>query len=159
MATNTFTPDTFSTEPSERVRYARLWWVGLLAIVLSVAANLVVRALALTLLPIAPEFIPLSTPGPVIFFTAIGVLAAVLVFALVGRFSTRPARTYTVLAVVALVLSLIPNVLMLVNPASFPFTGINAANVVVLMVQHGVAAAVAVWVLTTQAVETTSVDA
>jgi hypothetical protein len=103
---------------------------------------------------VPPEFLPLSTPFPTIIFTTLGVLAAVIVFAIVGRFARQPVRTYTIIAIVALLLSLIPNVMMLVDPASSPFPGSNLGNVTVLMLQHVVAAVVAVWVLITQGVET-----
>jgi hypothetical protein len=137
----------------ERVRFSRLWWVGPLAIVASILGNLAVRALALALFDISPAFLPLSTPQPTIFFTAAGVLGAILVFAAVGRFSRQPARTYSVIATVALVLSLIPNVLLLVNPEGAMFGGIDAISVGVLMAQHVVAAAITVWLLLTLAVE------
>jgi hypothetical protein len=42
---------------------------------------------------------------------------------------------------------------MLVDPASAPFPGANVGNVLILMLQHVVAAVVAVWVLVTQGVE------
>jgi hypothetical protein len=39
------------------------------------------------------------------------VICAVLVFALVGRFARRPYRTYFIISVIVLVLSLIPDAL------------------------------------------------
>lgn len=152
MRTDTL-PSPVSTQPVEHVRYARLWWVGLLAIVLSVVANLIVRAIALPFVTVPPEFVPLSSPVPAIVFTTAGVLAATLVFALVGRVARRPARVYSIVAAVVLVLSLIPNVMMLVDPASAPFPGGNVGSNTVLMLQHVVAAVVTVWVLVTQGIE------
>lgn len=157
MTTNTttgvVTTRTTHGETMERVRYARLWWVGLAAIVLSVLANLLTRAIALPFLTVPPEFLPLSTPAPTIIMTVSGVLLAVLVFALVGRFSRRPARTYTIVAAIALVLSLIPNGFMMVDPSTAPFPGANLGSIAVLSLQHVVAAVVAVWVLVTQGIE------
>lgn len=143
---------------TQRVRYGRLWWVGLLAIVIAVVANLIVRAVALPFIEVPPEFLPVSVIYPTIIFTAGGVLAAVIVFAIVGRFTRQPARVYTIIAVIALLLSLIPDIMMLVDPASVPFPGANLGNVTVLMVQHVVAAIIAVWMLTTQAIETVPAD-
>ena len=154
MATNTLTSNSRTTEPVQRVRYSRLWWVGLLAIVLATLANLLVRAIALPFITVPPEFLPVSLASPTIIFTIGGVLAAVIVFAIVGRFSRQPARTFTIIAVVALLLSFVPNVGMIINPASAPFPGGNMGSMSVLIIQHIVAAVVAVWVLTTQAVET-----
>jgi hypothetical protein len=102
---------------------------------------------------VSPEFVPLSMPQPTIFFTVLGVLPAVLVFALVGRFVRRPARTYTIIAAIALLISLIPDVMMIVDPTSAPFPGGTVVNVITLMVQHVVAAVIVVWLLTTQAIE------
>ncbi len=153
MTTNTAMTNPAATAPVQRVSYSRLWWVGLLAIALSIAVNLLVRAVALPFITVPPEFMPLSTAMPVVFFTAIGALAAIIVFAIVGRFSRQPARTYTIIAIVVLVLSLIPNAMML-GPAAEALPGANLGNVIVLMVMHVTTAAVVVWLLTTQAVET-----
>lgn len=154
MTTDTFSPNSTISATTQRVRYSRLWWVGLLAIALATVANLLVRAIALPFITVPPEFIPVSSAIPTIVFTVGGVLAAVIVFAIVGRFSRQPARAFTLIAVVALLLSLVPNVMMLVDPANAPFPGGNAGSMSVLMIQHVVAAAVAVWVFVTQAVET-----
>src|SRR5688572_27632041 len=123
MTTNTFTTSSPNVEPVQRVRYARLWWAGLLALLLSTVANLVVRAVGVALITVSPEFMPLSAAMPTVFFTVIGVLAAIVVFAIVGRFADRPIRTYTIIAVVALLLSLIPDVMMIIDPATAPFPG------------------------------------
>jgi hypothetical protein len=61
-------------------------------------------------------------------------------------------RTFTIVAVIALLLSLVPDVMMLINPASALFPGGTVGSVVVLMIQHVVAAVIAVWILTTQGV-------
>lgn len=159
MSTGSVSPSAPATVTTkQRVRYGRLWWVGLLTIVLAVVANLIVRAVALLFVTVPPEFLPLSDPMPTIIFTVGGVLAAVIVFAIVGRFTRRPARVYTIIAVIALLLSLVPDIMMLVAPASFPFPGANVGTVSVLLTQHIVAAVIAVWILTTQAVETVSVE-
>jgi hypothetical protein len=154
MTTNTFATTSVATRSMQRVRYSRLWWVGLLAIVLAVIANLIVRAVALRFITVPPEFIPLSEPGATVVFTAVGVLAATIVFAITGRVTRQPARVYTIVAIIALLLSLVPNMSMLMNPASAPFPGASLGSNIVLMLEHLVAAIVAVWVLTTQAVET-----
>lgn len=153
MTTDTLPAIAEAVEVREQVRYSRLWWVGLLAIALSLIANLVIRAVALQFITVSPEFVPISEPGATIFFTVVGGLAAVAVFALVGRFTRQPARVYTIIAVIALLLSLIPNVAMLLNPALAPFPGGTTAANIVLMVEHVVAAVVIVWVLNTLAIK------
>ncbi len=152
MTSDTISTNSSATDIGQRVRYSRLWWVGLLAIVLATIANLIVRAIALSFITVPTEFLPLSTAMPAIIFTVGGVLAAVIVFAIVGRFTRQPARTFTIVAVIALLLSLVPDVMMLINPASALFPGGTVGSVVVLMIQHVVAAVIAVWILTTQGV-------
>ena len=125
----------------------RLWWVGLLAIIASVAANVLVRLLAVATLDISPAFEPLSGYGDVISLTAFGVLGAVIVFALLARFARRPILMFKRIAAVALVLSFVPDVWLLV--ASVP--GATAVSVGVLLVMHVVAWAISVGMLTTLA--------
>ena len=125
----------------------RLWWVGLLAIIASVAANVLVRLLAVATLDISPNFEPLISYGTVISLTAFGVLGAVIVFALLARFARRPILMFKRIAAVALVLSLVPDVLLLV--ASVP--GATAVSVGVLIVMHVVAWTISVGTLTTLA--------
>ena len=90
---------------------------------------------------------PLSQAAPIVF-TLFGVLGAVIVFALVGRFSRRPLRLFRRIALVTLVVTFVPDILMLVtgfNP------GTTLANVIVLMLMHVVAWAISVYMLTTLA--------
>jgi hypothetical protein len=55
----------------------------------------------------APVYIP---------FTVFGALGAVLVFALIGRLSRRPVRLYRIIASVVLVVSFVPDFLLLSAP-------------------------------------------
>jgi hypothetical protein len=126
----------------------RLLWVGPLAIILAVLANVLVATVAPATLPIEPGFLPLTGPG-VVAFTVIGVGAAIAVFALVARISGRPIRTFRIIALVALVLSLLPDLLLLTAGENAPFTGITPLSVGVLMLMHVVAAAISVGLLTT----------
>jgi hypothetical protein len=134
--------------PTPRIAYSRLLWVGPLALALALAGNIAVWAIASAVIDVSPEFMPLASVGPVIFMTTLGVLGAVLAFAIVGRFARQPARTYSLIAFVALLVSLIPNVMLIVAPAGAPFGGITAPQVLVLMVMHVVAYAACVVILT-----------
>ena len=71
---------------------------GAIALVLSVVANLLVRAGASALFDIPPEFPPLQGAGPVVFFSVIGVLAALGVFAGIGGVSSRPVPVFRIVA-------------------------------------------------------------
>lgn len=130
----------------ERVPLIRVLWAGLLAVALAVALNLVVRTLAVATV-VSPEFPPLDV-APTVLFTAVGVTAAAAVFAGVARRSPRPVRTFRRIALAALLISLVPNALLLFADAP-PLPGISSAAILVLAAEHVVAWAVSVGLLTT----------
>lgn len=136
-----------SPAQSERIALGRLVWVGPLAVLASVAANLIFTMIANRLLGVSPEF-PALTPGAIAMFTAVGVLAAVVVFALVARFARRPIWLYRRIALVALLLSFIPDLALPFLPGPDP---VGAREIVLLALTHVVAAAVSVALLTTLA--------
>jgi hypothetical protein len=122
----------------------RILWAGPLTIAAAIAAVQVVRAAALATLPLPPEgFQPFDWFFP-IFDTLVLVSAAVIVFSVVARFAKTPVRTYGRIALVALVLSLIPDLLMHArrpNLFTWPRTS-------VLMIMHVVAWWVTVTMIT-----------
>ncbi len=132
----------------ERIAVSRLAWVGPLAVLGSVAGNGLVWAIAQAVIPISPEFMPLTTVGPTIFFTGVGALGAVGAFALVGRLAKQPRPAFQIVAAIALLISLIPDVMLIAAPAGAPFQGITVPQVLVLMVMHVVAYGICVYVLT-----------
>ncbi len=132
---------------SKKVAPGKLLWVGPLAVVASVAANLVVRFIAVALLNPPAEFLPLSVAQPVTF-TVVGVTLAVIAFAIVARFAPDPIRTYQIVAAVALVVSFVPDILLLVNANSAPFPGVNVGTIGALLLMHVMAWAISVALLT-----------
>jgi hypothetical protein len=136
--------DAVSLTDAERVAFSRLLWVGPLTIVAAVAANVAFVTVANPLFGVSPDFPPLTLDA-IAVFTAVGVLAAVVVFGLVARFSKQPIRRYRQIALVALLLSLIPDLAMPFLPSPVP---VGAREVVLLMATHLIAAAVAIWMLT-----------
>ena len=96
---------------TNRISMGRIAGFGLLAIVLSVIANFIVLTLVVNLLGL-PEFGAMS-PVMVVALTAIGVLLATLVFAIVSRTAKNPIRVFSIIAVIALLLSFVPNILTL----------------------------------------------
>ena len=122
-----------------------LWWVGLQTIVGAVIATLVVRAAAMAVLDIPAAFPPLAAPGPTIFLTVVGVFGGVGVFAAVCRWASQPIRLFRIIVAVALLVSFVPDILLLTSDA---FPGTTVASVSTLMFQHLVAAAIVVWMLT-----------
>jgi Family of unknown function (DUF6069) len=135
---------TLSTAHSERVSLGRLLWVGPLAVAASVGANVLFALITNELFGVSPEFPPL-TPGAVAVFTAVLVFVAVGVFALVARFARRPIRLYQRVALIALLISFIPDLALPFMESPVP---IGTREVVLLMLTHVVAAAVCLPLLT-----------
>jgi hypothetical protein len=138
-----------STQTAERVSLARLLWVGPLTIVAAVVANVAFVAVANPLFGVGPDF-PALTREAVAAFTAVGVLLAVVVFALVARFARRPISLYRRVAIIALALSFIPDVALGVLPGPVP---VGPREVVLLMATHVIAAALAIGLLTSLTAE------
>jgi Family of unknown function (DUF6069) len=95
--------------------WRRIWLVGLLAIVVSVAVNWLVDSVLVAVLPISPDFDDLQV-AKIEPLTVVGSLGAVLAFALVCRFSSRPVWLYRVIASVVLALSGLPDLALLAGP-------------------------------------------
>jgi len=133
-----------SAQPTERVTFSRLLWVAPLTILAAIIANVIIQQIAVAALRPDPAFMPLTFVVPIVF-TLIGVFGAVIVYAVIGRFSRQPIQLFWRVALVTLVISFIPDILMLItgfNP------GTTAANVAVLILMHVVAWAIAVGMLT-----------
>jgi len=121
-------------------RYRRIALRGLVAAVVAALLNAALVPVA-RMLAIAPGFEPIAYP-PVVFLTVLGVLAGTAVFAAVTRLSTTPGAHFTQLAMVALALSVVPDVVLL-----FADENATVPGVLVLVLMHVVAAVVAVRVL------------
>lgn len=136
-----------SSEPAAggAFRWGRFVLVGLGTVLAAVLANLVVYFLGSVIVGYDPRFIVLATPSATILFTAVPALVAVLLYVTLIRFTSNPARIFTTIAIVVLIVSLIPDVTYI---PSVP--GASAGQTVVLMVMHVVAAVVIVSLLTTQ---------
>jgi hypothetical protein len=72
----------------------------------------------------------------------------VLVYALVARFSTRPARTYTMIALLALLLSLVPPGMLVFQPDTRALPGVTPLAASILIVLHIIDALIAIVLLT-----------
>lgn len=85
----------------------------------------------------AAALAPVPLPVPVVL-TAIGIIGATIVFALIKRFSRQPARLFLIVALVVLLLSYLP----LLTPIGLP-----PATIAAFAVMHVVPAAIAVPIL------------
>jgi hypothetical protein len=133
------------------VSTGRFLLIGLLAAGVAVAANIIAYFLLSAIFSVTPGFLPWDIP-PIAIFTTLGMIGAVIAFALVVRWSKQPSRTYTWVALVALVLSIIPNILFAIDPSGGPTN--PAAPVLgatldwmLLIVLHIIPAAIAIWML------------
>ena len=112
-----------------------------IALVVAIPVDLVIEAFARQTFAVSPEFEPFQ--GTVAPYTAGGLVLAAVVYAVLRRFVRHAPRAYIRLAIVALVLSWIPDVaLLFINEP-----GASVPAVASLMVMHAVAAAVVVTLL------------
>jgi hypothetical protein len=145
MSTIAMTSTSSSSAPAETraVNWGRFALVGLGTVVAAVAANVLVYFIGSALVGYDPGFVVLATVWGAVLFTVVPAIVAVLLYAILLRFSGNPARVFTIIAAVVLVLSLIPDITYIPTvPSSSP------AQTAVLMVMHVVAAIVIVSMLT-----------
>jgi len=137
------------TKSNSKLTFSRSLLAGAIAIALSVIANLVIRWLGLLIVPVDPGFMPLSTWQPVAIMTTLFLVVATIVFLVINAFAANPPRVFSIVALIALIISLIPNVLMLFNSAPLPNLGTPTPGAaIILMLQHVAAYAITVWAFT-----------
>jgi hypothetical protein len=135
-----------SSEPeaSSSLSWGRYALISLATVVAAVLANVLVYFIGSAVVGYDPLFIVLANVSATILFTVVPAIVAVLLYAVLVRFSGNPARIFTNIAVVVLIVSLIPD---LTYIPSVP--GATSGQTAILMVMHVVAAAVIVGMLTT----------
>ena len=118
---------------------AKVIGAGAVAVVLAAAANLLLAALARSVLGIPDNFTPLEI-GPVSFVTLAAGIAGVGVFVLLVLFTARPLRWFTRVAVATALVSALSPLSLLFGRSRVPSTSGRAVAAAVLL--HLVAAAV-----------------
>ena len=129
---------------SRSVNWGQYALVGLATVIAAVVANVLVYFIGSAVVGYDPQFIVLANVSATILFTVVPAIVAVLLYAVLLRYTADPARTFTIIATVVLVISLIPDFTYI---PSVP--GATTGQTATLMVMHIVAAAVIVWTLTT----------
>ena len=124
------------------IQLKKLWWVGPLTVLAAIIGVLIVRAIARAILPApyAPGLAMIMIP---IVLTLILCTAAVVVYALVGRFTKNPIRTYIIISSVFLVISFLPDI----AAVSMPMPGAGWPYSITLMIMHVVAGFITVYML------------
>ena len=126
------------------IQLKKLWWVGPLTVLAAIIGVLIVRVIARAILPppYAPGLAMIMIP---IVLTLILCTAAVIVFALVGRFTKNPIRTYIIISFVFLAISFLPDLAVPSMGAAMP--GANWGYAITLMIMHVVAGFITVYML------------
>lgn len=138
-----------SISPRAAYPVGKIAIAGVAAILLSIAANLIVRAVGKAIVDMPADFNPLATWQPIVIFSTLFILIATLVWGFITRRSVTPERTFTIVAVVGLLVSLIPNVFMLLSPESFAIMGTATSGAALtLVVMHIVSGLITVPTLT-----------
>ena len=128
---------------SRMVNWGQFALIGLGTIVAAVLANVIVFFICGTFVAYDPQFLPLASVGAIVIFTVFPAIIAAVIYAILLRFIRNPARIFTIIAVVALAISLIPD---LTYIPTVP--GVTTAQTAVLLLMHFVAAIVIVGGLT-----------
>jgi Family of unknown function (DUF6069) len=130
-----------ATQPvSNRGRFAL---VGLATIAAAVLANVLVYAVGSVVVAYDPQFVVLANVVGTVLFTLVPAVVAVLLYAVLLRFAGNPARIFTNIAAVVLVLSLIPDITYIPT-----VPGASTGQTAILMLMHVAAAVVIVGLLT-----------
>jgi hypothetical protein len=146
MSSTALSSSSSATEPvaSRTESRGRFALIGLATVAAAVIANLLVYLLGSVIVGYDSQFIILANASGTILFTVVPAIVAVLLYAVLVRFTSNPARIFTNIAVVVLIVSLIPD---LTYIPSLP--GATSGQTAVLMLMHVVAAVVIVSMLTT----------
>ncbi|HEY0735860.1 MAG TPA: DUF6069 family protein [Herpetosiphonaceae bacterium] len=134
---------TTTVRDSRNISWGRFALVGLATIIAAVLANLVVYYIGSALIGYNPDFVVLSTNGGTIIFTVVPAIVAVLLYAVLLRFTRQPERIFTIISVIVFIVTLIPDFTYIPT-----VPGSSNPQTAVLVLMHVVAAVVITWMLT-----------
>ena len=142
MSSTTSIPN--ATAESRSINWGQYSLVGLATVIAAVVANVLVYFIGSAVVGYDPQFIVLANVSATILFTVVPAIVAVLLYAVLLRSTADPARTFTIIAAVVLVVSLIPDFTYIPT-----VPGATSGQTATLAVMHTVAAVVIVLMLTT----------
>ncbi len=125
---------------SHGARYALL---GLATTIAAIVLNALVYFIGGMLVSYDSDFLIFQNVSPTIIFTVVPAIIAVLLYGVLRRFTARPERTFTVIAAVVLLASIIPDLTYIPT-----VDGASPGQTAILIVMHVVAAATIVRMLT-----------
>lgn len=103
------------TDRCQSVSFARLLWVAPLTVATALAVNVAIKLVLQALFPSLQRMMQLG--APLVTLTLEGAVAAIVVFGLIAWLVPRPIFWYRVIATVALLVSLVPNVALAIGGA------------------------------------------
>lgn len=137
------------SQDSGFVGRGRFALVSLATVIAAVVANLLVYYVGSAVVGYDPDFLILSNVSGTVLFTVVPAIAAVPIYAALVRYTANPARTFSILSLVLLIVSIIPDL------TSVPsMEGATNGQTGILILMHIVAAGVIVWMLTNLTRET-----
>jgi len=116
---------------------------GLATVVAAVLANTLFYFVGGAVVTYDPDFVILSNPSGAILFTLVPAIVAVLLYAALTRFTSRPAAIFTVISAIIFVITLIPDFTLIPT-----VPGSSTAQTAILVLMHVIAASVIVRLLT-----------
>lgn len=134
---------TSTVHNSRHISWGRYALVGLATIVAAVLANLVVYYIGSAIIGYNPNFVVLSTNGGTIIFTLVPAIVAVLLYAILLRFTRQPERIFVIISVIVFIVTLIPDFTYIPT-----VPGSSTPQTAILVLMHVVAAVVITWMLT-----------
>lgn len=132
------TESTMDQEQRRSIPWASILIAGIASIVLSMAANLVVRSIAIRAADIPGGFEPMSSAGNVVTASISYGVFAIIAYTITYRFARDLRRTWLIVGVAGLVVSFIPAL------TTSSQDGATTAGVATLVIMHIVAAAITI---------------
>lgn len=121
---------------------------GIIAIALSIVANLIVRWVGMLIIDVPADLQPLATTGPILMFTALFIAVATLVWFIITRVSRTPVKTWTTVVIVGFIVSIIPDIsLVMMEQPVVPMGTFTWGAAAILIAMHVVSGVITWWAL------------